>query len=265
MVSDLETASDFARTAQSLGKAAHVHVKIDTGMGRLGFLPDEAVEAIAAIASMAGLVLDGVFTHFAKADEADPAYTHQQFEKFKRLLSEVEARGLRIPLKHCANSPAILRFPEMHLDMVRPGIIQHGLDPGDVVLCPSDFRPVMTLKTLIAAVKVLPPGSRVSYSGTYITQGYERIAVIPIGYADGFRCKPHNWGGRAPITGRVCMDQCMIDVTHIPEVKLGDEVVLIGSQGDDRLRVEDVAVKLGTNNYETTSMVMARVPRIYRS
>jgi len=271
MVSDLETAGDFARAAQSMGKVAHVHVKVDTGMGRLGFLPDEAVEAIAAIASMAGLVLDGVFTHFAKADEADPAYTHQQFEQFKQILSEIEARGLHVPIKHCANSPAILRFPEMHLDMVRPGIIQHGLDPSDDVLCPSDFRPVMTLKTTIAAVKVLPPGSRVSYGGTYITPDYERIAVIPIGYADGFRHKPHNWGEvlvrgrRAPIIGRVCMDQCMIDVTHIPEVQLGDEVVLIGSQGDDRIRAEDVAVKLGTNNYEVTSMVMARVPRIYRS
>jgi alanine racemase len=122
---------------------------------------------------------------------------------------------------------------------------------------------------MIASVKLLPPGSPVSYGGTHITQGYERIAVVPIGYADGFRRKPNNWGEvlvrghRAPIVGRVCMDQCMINVTHIPEVQLGDEVVLIGWQGDDRIRAEDVAVKLGTNNYETTSMVMARVPRIY--
>jgi alanine racemase len=153
--------------------------------------------------------------------------------------------------------------------MVRPGIILHGLDPSDAVPCPSDFRPVLTLKTTIASVKVLPPGSPVSYGGTYITQGYERIAVIPIGYADGFRRKPHNWGEvlvrgqRAPIVGRVCMDHGMINVTHIPEVKMGDEVVLIGTQGDDRIRAEDVAVKLGTNNYETTSLVTARVPRVY--
>jgi alanine racemase len=269
MVSDLETASEFARTAQALGKVARVHVKVDTGMGRLGFLHDEAVDAIETIASMPGLVLDGVFTHFAKADEADPAYTYQQFEKFKRILGESEARGIHVPIKHCANSPTILRFPEMHLDMVRPGIIQHGLDPSDDVLCPGDFKPVLTLKTMIASVKVMPPGSRISYGGTYLTSDYERIAVIPIGYADGFRRKPNNWGEvlvrgrRAPIIGRVCMDQCMINVTHIPKVKLGDEVVLIGSQGDDRIRAEDVAVKLGTNNYETTSMVMARVPRTY--
>ncbi len=268
-LADLETATEFARAAQAIGMPAHVHVKVDTGMGRLGFLPDEAAEAVAMIASMAGLVLDGVFTHFAKADEADPTYTDRQFEKFKRILNEIEARGIHVPIRHCANSPTILRFPQMHLDMVRPGIILHGLDPSDDVPCPGDFRPVMTLKTMIASVKTLPPGTRVSYGGMYVTQDYERIAVIPIGYADGFRRKPNHWGEvlvrgrRAPVIGRVCMDQCMINVTHIPEVKLGDEVVLIGTQGEDRVRAEEVAVKLGTNNYETTSMVMARVPRVY--
>ena len=266
---DLETAGEFARAAQAIGKLARVHVKVDTGMHRLGFMPDEAAEAIAKIALLDGLILEGVFTHYAKADEADPAYTYGQFEKFKRVLNEVETRGIHVPLKHCANSPTILRFPEMHLDLVRPGIILHGLDPSDDVPCPGDFRPVMTLKTMIASVKTLPPGSPVSYGGTYITPGYERIAVIPIGYADGFRRKPKNWGEvlvrgqRAPIVGRVCMDQCMINVTHIPDVRMGDEVVLIGAQGDDRIRAEDVAVKLGTNNYETASLVMARVPRVY--
>jgi alanine racemase len=269
MVCDLETAGEFARAAQAMGKPARVHVKVDTGMHRLGFMPDEAVDAIAKIATMDGVVLEGVFTHFAKADEADPAYTYGQFEKFKRILGELDGRGIHVPIKHCANSPTILRFPEMHLDMVRPGIILHGLHPSDDVLCPSDFKPVLTLKTMVASVKVLPPGSPVSYGGTYITHGYERIAVIPIGYADGFRRKPNNWGEvlvqgqRAPIVGRVCMDQCMINVTHLPDVKMGDEVVLIGAQGDDRIRAEDVAVKLGTNNYETVSSIMARVPRRY--
>jgi alanine racemase len=269
-IADLDTAHEFAVAAQALGKPAHVHVKVDTGMGRLGFIPEEAAEAIATIAAMPGMVLDGVYSHFSKADEADPAYTYQQFGKFKRVLAEVAARGINIPIKHVSNSPSILRFPEMHLDLVRPGIILHGLDPSDDVPCPSDFKPVMTLKTMVASVKTLPPGSHVSYGGTYVTQGHERIAVIPIGYADGIRRKPHNWGEvlvrgrRAPIVGRMCMDQCMINVTHIPDVRMGDEVVLIGAQGDDRIRAEDVAVKLGTNNYETTSMVMARVPRLYR-
>ena len=269
-VFDLDAAQAFAHAAQQMGKLAHVHVKVDTGMGRLGLLPEEAPEAIAAIAALPGLVLDGVFTHFAKADEADPTYTYHQFEKFKCILSEVEARGLQIPIKHVANSPTILRFPEMHLDMVRPGIILHGLDPSNDVPCPGDFRPVMTLKTMVAQVKTLPPGSRVSYGGTYITSGYERIAVLPIGYADGFRRGPNYWGEvlvrgqRAPVVGRVCMDQCMINVTHIDGVAQGDEVVLIGAQGHDRIRAEDVAVKLGTSNYEVTSMVMARVPRVYQ-
>ncbi|CAG0935816.1 alanine racemase [Thermoflexales bacterium] len=268
-IADLETAGEFARTAQALGKLAHVHVKVDTGMGRLGFLPEEAAQAIATIAALSGMVLDGVYSHFSKADEFDPAYTYQQFDQFKHVLDEVAAAGIEIPIRHVSNSPSILRFPEMHLDLVRPGIILHGLDPSDDVPCPSDFKSVMTLKTLVASVKTLPPGSQVSYGGTYITPGHERIAVIPIGYADGFRRKPHNWGEvlvrgqRAPIVGRVCMDQCLINVTHIPEVKMGDEVVLIGEQGDDRIRAEEVAAKLGTNNYETVSLIMARVPRIY--
>ena len=268
-VADLETAADFACAAQRLGILAHVHVKVDTGMGRLGFFPEEAPEAIATIAAMPGLVLDGVYTHFSKADEADAAYTYQQFGKFKQVLDAVAARGIAIPLKHASNSPSILRFPEMHLDMVRPGIILHGLSPSDDAACPGDFRPVMTLKTMVAQVKTLPPGSLVSYGGTYITQSYERIAVLPIGYADGFRRGPNNWGEvlvrgrRAPVVGRVCMDQCMINVTHIDGVAQSDEVVLIGSQGEDRIRAEDVAIKLGTSNYEVTSTVMARVPRIY--
>ena len=267
---DLDTAAAFARTAQAMGKVAHVHVKVDTGMGRLGFMPDEAPAAIAQIKSMTGLEIDGLFTHFSKADESDRSYTLGQIEKFKRVLEQVKAKGIEIPIKHAANSPGILRYPEAHFDMVRPGIIQHGLDPSDDVPCPDDFKPVMTLKTMIASVKTLPPGSRVSYGGTYITQGYEKIAALPIGYADGFRRKPNNWGEvlvhgrRAKVIGRVCMDQAMINVSHIDDVKQGDEVVLIGSQGEDRIRAEDVARQLDTNNYEVTSMVMARVPRIYK-
>ncbi|MGH2593276.1 MAG: alanine racemase C-terminal domain-containing protein, partial [Anaerolineae bacterium] len=150
------------------------------------------------------------------------------------------------------------------------GIAMHGLDPSADVPAPADFRPALTLKTMVAQVKTLPPGSPVSYGGTYVTQAHERIAVLPIGYADGFRRKPRHWGEvlvrgrRAPIVGRVCMDQTMIDVTHIPGVAQGDEVVLIGAQDGDRIRAEDVAGRLGTNNYEVVSVLMARVPRVYR-
>jgi len=269
-VFDIDTAGEFSRAAQELGRKARVHVKIDTGMGRLGLMPDGAPEVIRQVAALKSLSIEGIFTHFAKADEADPAYTHQQIDRFRQVLNDVEACGVAIPLRHAANSPGILRFPESHFDMVRLGIAMHGLDPSADVPVPADFRPAMTLKTMVAQIRTLPPGSPVSYGGTYVTQAHERIAVLPIGYADGFRRKPHNWGEvlvrgqRAPIVGRVCMDQTLIDVTHIPGVAQGDEVVLIGAQGEDRIRAEDVAVKLGTNNYEVVSMLMARVPRVYR-
>ncbi len=268
-VFDLDTAGEFSRVAQEIGRKARVHVKIDTGMGRLGLMPDEVVGTIQQTVAMEGLSIEGIFTHFARADEADPAYTRQQIDCFKQVLRNLETRGIAIPIRHAANSPGILRFPESHFDIVRLGIAMHGLDPSDEAPLPADFRPALALKTMVAQVKTLPPGSPVSYGGTYVTKSRERIAVLPIGYADGFRRKPNHWGEvlvrgqRAPIVGRVCMDQTMIDVTHIPGVARGDEVMLIGAQGDDRIRAEDVALRLGTNNYEVVSMLMARVPRVY--
>ena len=268
-VFDVDTAGAFGLAAQALGRAARLHVKVNTGMNRLGLPPDEAASAIQHMSALPGVSLEGVFTHFARADEADPAHTQQQIDRFKQVLSQVEARGVAIPIRHAANSPGILRFPDSHFDMVRLGIALHGLDPSDDVPLPGDFRPVLTLKTLVAQVQTLPPGSPVSYGGSYVTRGYERIAVLPIGYADGFRRKPSNWGEalvrgrRAPVVGRVCMDQCMIDVTHVPGVAQGDEVVLIGAQEGDRIRAEEVAARLGTNNYEVVSMIMERVPRVY--
>lgn len=269
-VFDLDTAAAFSRAAQRLGRPARVHVKLNTGMNRLGLSPDAAAETIAHIATLSGLSLEGIFTHFAKADETNPAFTRQQIGVFKQVLDEIDSRGLHIPLRHAANSPGILRFPESHFDLVRLGIAMHGLDPSDEAPAPPDFRPALALKTLVAQVQTLPPGSPISYGGEYVTGGYARIAVLPIGYADGFRRKPRHWGEvlvrgrRAPIVGRVCMDQIMIDVTHIPDAAQGDEVVLIGEQGGDRIRAEEVAARLGTNNYEVASMIMARVPRVYR-
>jgi len=268
-VFDLDTAGAFNRAAQEAGRRARLHVKVNTGMNRLGLMPEAAAGAIVQMRAMDGVVVEGIFTHFARNDEPDRAYTDVQIGRFKRVLSDLEALGIAIPIRHAANSPGVLRYPEIHFDMVRPGILLHGLDPSHEVLAPSDFRPAMTLKTRVAQVQALPPGSPVSYGGTYITQGWERIAVLPIGYADGFRRKPQHWGEvlvrgrRAPIVGRVCMDQCMIDVTRLPDVRQGDEVVLIGAQGQDRIRAEDAAGRLGTNNYETVSMVMGRVPRVY--
>jgi alanine racemase len=186
--------------------------------------------------------------------------------------------GIEVPVVHAANSAAILTLAESHCQnlfpgdgfrgMVRLGLAMYGLHPSPQVRCPSDFRPALTFKTQVAQVKTLPPGSFVSYGNTYQTTGEERIAVIPVGYADGFRRAPHHWGGvlvrgqRAPIVGRVCMDQTMIDVTGIPGVRQGDEVVLIGEQGLDRITAEDVAERLGTINYEVVSEILARVPRV---
>lgn len=270
-VIDLDAAGVFSRVAQEIGRRVRVHVKVNTGMNRLGLPPDEAGAVIQRMAALDGLVIEGVFTHFSKADEVDPAYTRRQIAMFRRVLDQIEQRGINIAIRHAANSPGLLCFPESHFDMVRPGIALHGLDPSDDVPIPSDFRPALTLKTLVSQVQTLPPGSAVSYGGEYVTRGEERIAILPIGYADGFRRGPRHWGEvlvrgqRAPIVGRVCMDQIMINVTHIPGVTQGDEVVLIGEQSEDRIRTEEVAANLGTSNYEVASMIMARVPRIYRN
>jgi len=268
-VFDIDTAGMFSRAAQEIGRAARIHVKINTGLNRLGLMPDAAASAIEQMNAMEGLYLEGIFTHFARSDETNRAPTRVQLERFRQVLSDVEARGIRIPIRHAANSPSILNYPESHFEMVRPGILLHGLDPSKEVPAPGDFKPVMALKTIVAQVQTLPPKSPISYGGTYVTEGYERIAVLPIGYADGFRRGPNPWGEvlvrgqRAPIVGRVCMDQCMINVTHIPGVKQGDEVVLIGEQAGNRIRAEDVAHRLGTSNYETVSALTARIPRFF--
>jgi len=176
--------------------------------------------------------------------------------------------GVHFPLVHAANSAAILALPESHLNMVRLGIAMYGLQPSAEVPLPPDLRPALSFKTQVAQVKALPPGSFVGYGKSYQTAGEERIAVLPVGYADGFRRAPRHWGEvlirgrRAPIVGRVSMDQTTVDVSHIPGVRQGDEVVLIGEQGDERITAEDVAERLGTINYEVVSEILARVPRV---
>jgi alanine racemase len=211
--------------------------------------------------------LEGIFTHFSVAD-SDPDYTRWQVDSFGQVLKALAKAGIKIPVVHAANSAAILSLPESHFDMVRLGIAMYGLHPSPQVPCPPDFRPALAFKTQVAQVKTLSPGSYVSYGNTYQTSGEQRIAVIPVGYADGFRRAPRHWGEvlvrgkRAPIVGRVCMDQTMLDVTAIPGVRQGDEVVLIGEQGAERITAEDVAERLGTINYEVVSEILARVPRV---
>jgi alanine racemase len=267
-VFDLDTVRAFSRAAGEVGRTARVHVKVDTGMGRLGLLPDEVLSFLEKALALPHIEVEGLFTHFSVADEADKTYTHRQLDRFKSLLDRARCAEIHIPLVHAANSAALLTVPEARFDMVRLGIALYGLAPSQKTPLPDGFRPALSFKTRIAQVKTLPAGSCVSYGNTYLTQGEETIAVIPVGYADGFRRAPSNWGHvlvkgqRAPIVGRVCMDQTMIDVTHIPDVRQGDQVVLIGSQGDQVITVEEVASRLGTINYEVISEILARVPRV---
>jgi alanine racemase len=266
-VFDLDVARALDQAARELNRQVRVHVKVDTGMGRLGLLPDEVVPVFSQLSALPNLILEGIFTHFSVAD-SDTTYTQWQIERFRQVLASLAEVGIRVSMVHAANSAAILTLPESHFSMVRLGIAMYGLDPSRQVPCPPDFRPALTFKTQVAQVKTLPPGSFVSYGNTYQTTEAQRIAVIPVGYADGFRRAPRHWGEvlirgqRAPIVGRVCMDQTMIDVTAIPDARQGDEVVLIGEQGAERITAEDVAERLGTINYEVVSEILARVPRV---
>jgi alanine racemase len=266
-VFNLDVARALSRAAADLNGRVRTHVKVDTGMGRLGLLPDEVLPFVLELQKLPNLVPEGIFTHFSVAD-SDPDYTRWQLNRFQQVLAMLAEAGIRLPLAHAANSAAVLTLPESHLDMVRPGIALYGLHPSPQVRCPPDFRPALRFKTQVAQVKTLPPGSYVSYGNTYQTSGEQRIAVIPVGYADGFRRAPRHWGEvlvrghRAPIVGRVSMDQTMIDVTAIPGVRQGDEAVLIGEQGDEQITAEEVAERLGTISYEVVSEILARVPRV---
>ena len=263
-----EVARALSRAAVDLGRSARVHVKVDTGMGRLGLLPKEVVAFVESIANLPCLEVEGIFTHMSSADEADLDYTRWQLERFDAVLAQLAARGILPPHVHAANSACILRVPSSHYSMVRLGIAMYGQNPSAEAPLPSSFRPALSFKCQVAQVRDLPAGSCISYGRTYRTCQPSRIAVIPVGYADGFRRAPRTWGTvlvrgqRAPIVGRVCMDQTMIDVTHISNVRQGDTVVLIGRQGDERITVDDVARRLGTINYEVVSELLARVPRM---
>ncbi len=266
----LETAQALSLAATNLGKKAKIHIKVDTGMGRLGVTPDhDGAELVAAIKRLPNLELEGVFTHFACADDADPAYTRRQFEAFQGFTQRLEERGIRFPLRHVANSATILNFPEMHLDMVRLGISLYGYYPSADVCREVGLKPALSLKTQIGHLKAVPTGTRISYGATHITGQPTTIATLPIGYADGLDRRSSNNGrtivhGRfASIVGRVCMDQCMIDVGHLTDLSVGDEVIMIGQSQDLRWNAEDLANLLGTISYEVLCAIGRRVPRVY--
>ncbi|HEY7350355.1 MAG TPA: alanine racemase [Ktedonobacterales bacterium] len=267
----LEGVQALSQAAQSLGTEAYAHLKIDSGMGRLGMRAEDqqSILRVAAEAhNLPGITLEGIFTHFACADSADQTHCRLQLARFSQVLAALEEAGLRPPVIHAANSAATLTLPETHFGMVRVGTALYGLHPSDEVRLSEGFQPALSFKTQIAQVKDIPAGECISYGCTFVTPTEMRIAVIPVGYADGFRRAPSHWGEvlvrgkRAPVIGRVCMDQSMIDVSDIPGVTTGDEVVLIGQQGEQTLTAEAVAARLGTINYEVVSEILARVPRV---
>ncbi|MBZ0275883.1 MAG: alanine racemase, partial [Anaerolineae bacterium] len=263
---DLEMARAYDRIARELGDRLRVHVKVDTGMGRFGVLADQAVSFFRYLSNLTHLDIEGIYTHFSMADE-DVHYTAQQVQTFKDVLKPLRASGLNFAYIHAANSAGTLVSNNNHFNMVRVGLALYGLHPSDQVRLNPAFRPVMTWKTTVAQVKTLPPNYPVGYGATYRTRGEETIAILPIGYADGFRRAPNNWnevlihGQRAPVVGRVSMEKTAVNVSHIPNVTIGDEVVLLGSQGDMSITAEDIARRLGTINYEVVTTILPRVPR----
>ena len=267
----LEMAAVLDAAAARLGKQATVHIKIDTGMGRLGLQCGEvATKEALQIARLPHLDVEGIFTHFATADSRDKSYAMQQFNLFVSFLDGLRKAGLEIPLQHCANSAALIDLPQTHLNMVRPGIIIYGLYPsGEVQRSVISLQPAMTFKTRVAQVKKVPANCPISYGAIYRTPRSTVIATLPVGYADGYnrllssKGKVLIHGQKAEVVGRVCMDQCMVDAGHIDGVCPGDEVVLFGRQREVVLPVEEVAEAIGTINYEVVCMINSRVPRVY--
>lgn len=267
-----DLAEGLSQAAQRLGRDVKIHIKIDTGMTRVGFMPGySAVKNVISISKLPRIIIEGLYTHFASADEKDKAYTDMQFEKFTSIINELNRVGVYIPIKHVCNSAGIIEFPHMHFNMVRPGIALYGLYPSlDVNHEIVNLKPAMTLKANITLVKDVEKDTCVSYGRIFKTTRNSRIATIPIGYADGYtrlltgKGKVLINGQRAPIVGKICMDQCMVDISNIKgNVNVGDEVVLFGKQKKEEIKVEELADSIGTISYEVVSIIGKRIPRVY--
>ena len=265
-----EFAEAVSAEAARMSKVIPLHVKVDTGMSRYGLMPGEVVDFVRGLAALPGVKLEGLFTHFATADSADPTHIRRQLDTFRRVVTAVESAGIHIPLHHAANSAATLRLLEAHLDAVRIGIAMYGMAPSDEWPPVFEIHPALTLKSRVSRVCVLPPGSGVSYGRTFVTQRETPVALVPVGYGDGYHRILSNkssvliHGQRAPMLGRVCMDQFVVDITGIGGVRQDDEVVLVGRQGEAEIRAEAVAKLAGTINYEVTTSLLPRVVRVYR-
>lgn len=265
----LEFAERLSLQAVAAGTQIPVHIKVDSGMNRYGLLPSEVPEFAKAIVKLPGLNLEGLFTHFATADWTDQTYVLGQLADFKAVVAALNANQIRIPILHAANSAATMRLPEAHFNAVRIGIAMYGLDPSDEWSPVFEIQPALNLKSRVSRVQELPAGAGISYGRTAITEKPTLAALVPVGYGDGFHRILSNKGAvlihgqRAPILGRVCMDQFVVDVTGIPDVKQDDEVVIIGCQGDATIRAEEIGRLAGTINYEVSTSLLPRVKRVY--
>jgi len=268
-VTTLEFSQALSSRAVAAGVTVPVHIKVDTGMGRFGLLPEEVVPFARSLSALPGLSLEGIFTHFCTADSADPSYMRLQFRRFVDVLEGLNGAGLSIPLRHACNSAATMRLPEAHLDAVRPGIAIYGLDPSSEWPPAFPLHPAMTLKSRVVRVRTVPAGWGIGYGRTFVPDRPMRVALLPVGYGDGYHRILSNRGAvllhgkRSPVLGRVSMDQIVVDVSHIPEVQEGDVAVIFGRQGEAQLRAEEVAAWAETINYEVTTSILPRVVRIY--
>ena len=263
----------LSRAVSEKGLTLKVHLKVDTGMSRLGFFAydhPETIDGLTEVWNLPGLSVEGIFMHFAVSDTpSEDEYTRMQHQRFMDVIMKLKERGMEPEIIHCANSGATIAYPEYHHDMVRPGIATYGLDPSGDMRGMADLRPLMSLKTTIAAIRPFEPGITVSYGRTYKTESERVIAVCPIGYADGL---PRRLSGktsfilrgkRIPVVGRICMDMCMVDITDVPEAKVGDTVTVIGRDGKEENTWDAWAEQLGTISYELVCGINKRVPRLY--
>lgn len=272
-VSEWKEVEILSKIAQKLGKNAYVHIKMDTGMGRIGLRSAEEILTLAQkIETLPNIVIEGIFTHMATADMADKTKAKEQIQMFKEMLQLLENNGIYIPIRHCSNSAGIIDLKEANIDMVRAGIALYGLYPSAEVnkenVC---LTPALELKSIVSYLKTVPKGSPIGYGATFVTQKETKVATVSIGYGDGYPRALSNKGyalvrgKKAPIIGRICMDQFMMDVSDIPEIQQGDTVTLIGKDQNEQITVEELAELAGTFNYEFVCDLGKRIPRVYIS
>jgi alanine racemase len=271
VVSDGRILPTLVKAALSHSTPYSIHLKVETGMGRLGFSPEELLSLLDNHIVKTPLRVESIMTHLADADGADSAFTERQLGVFRAMLEQIRQRHLTIPLVHTANSAAIVRFPDAHFSLVRPGIMLYGYHTLPASVPAPDLKPVLSLRTTIVQLKTIPRGGTVSYNGTFVATRATRIAVLPIGYADGYSRQVSHRGSvliqgrRAPIVGLVCMDMIMVDVTDLASVQVGETATLIGQQGQESIWADEVASWIGTIPYEVLCGIGSRVPRLYES